>query len=792
MAYWHCHAAELGAAGQPYCGCDGCKSNNWCKNAANKAANTAKCNTEIELNLTFNKNRHYASARLQCHPTNNEADPPQNTNLSLTPIPCLSSMSYSYTPIDAARRAFRLITVLPPQKTLIGVTLRVKISECDLTAPAHYDALSYVWGQGRATRKIIVETDTGPRSLHITPALEQALSAIQGTAPLFVDQICINQGDDAEKAHQVQLMQHVYSSCRRTIVWLGPATRLSDSWFACVQDISEEGVLSWVMGPRVAHFMHVFDAVMDPAVDVDEQDRRDRDDILALLDRYGDEYDISGYMDVLDRPWFNRLWIIQEACLAPSVVFICGDKTLCFDCFRAGMLFYSIYNTHWVRQVTRPPTAAELRLRDAVFPKTVGFSRMFQERKAIHQTGKRRGFYDLVLKYNVDAEHDKIGAALAEDRIFGLLGLADAQDTMRKRVHVRYNKDQVAKVYTETAALLLEHDVDVILFSQFPKTTKGLPSWVPDWAMSLTYPVSYEDLNTPVFTAGGAKTDAKFSVDDGKLSIAGCIVDEISQIGERSYAPQVDPKIMQQVDYAATKLMFDEIASFVGDDARLRVCDSGLTYARKGDAGLPRLAKLYESLSQLGGRVIRAAETVDAYGLSRIYSTVGILPWYFTPPPEMDALQVLAVNPANACTTLVRALGDFVTDMSVMYVSSLRVKFASWRIWYRHRFGKVDFRMPDEALTNIGLDPDVVRGQDMADFTTNLLKNVRRRVYRTQNGRVGMCPSESCVGDKVVVLRGVSTPVVLRWEQGWKLVGEAYCDGVMDGAVTGDETFVIM
>ncbi|PHH89471.1 hypothetical protein CDD83_5991 [Cordyceps sp. RAO-2017] len=55
-----------------------------------------------------------------------------------------------------------------------------------------------------------------------------------------------------------------------------------------------------------------------------------------------------------------------------------------------------------------------------------------------------------------------------------------------------------------------------------------------------------------------------------------------------------------------------------------------------------------------------------------------------------------------------------------------------------------------EALKKIGSDPDVVLGQDMSDFTGNLLKNRGRKLYRTEKGYVGY-------------------------------LGEAYGDGIMDG-----------
>jgi len=38
---------------------------------------------------------------------------------------------------------------------------------------------------------------------------------------MWIDAICINQGDDEEKSKQVTRMRDVYKLARRVVVWLG-------------------------------------------------------------------------------------------------------------------------------------------------------------------------------------------------------------------------------------------------------------------------------------------------------------------------------------------------------------------------------------------------------------------------------------------------------------------------------------------------------------------------------------------------------------------------------------------
>ena len=61
----------------------------------------------------------------------------------------------------------------------------------------------------------------------------------------------------------------------------------------------------------------------------------------------------------------------------------------------------------------------------------------------------------------------------------------------------------------------------------------------------------------------------------------------------------------------------------------------------------------------------------------------------------------------------------------------------------------------------------------------------------TSKGYIGLAPESTQKGDAVVILSGCSYPVVLRdvgLGQGWKVIGEMYVRGLMEGeAVRGRE-----
>jgi len=84
-----------------------------------------------------------------------------------------------------------------------------------------YTALSYVWGCHKKTKTIWI--DGAP--LKITENLFSALHDLRDkerTLHLWADGICINQGDNTEKAMQIRMMRQIYARASNTVIYLGP------------------------------------------------------------------------------------------------------------------------------------------------------------------------------------------------------------------------------------------------------------------------------------------------------------------------------------------------------------------------------------------------------------------------------------------------------------------------------------------------------------------------------------------------------------------------------------------
>jgi len=108
------------------------------------------------------------------------------------------------------------------------------IESVELAESADYYAMSYSWGMdadGDASLDRAINIDG--RTKLITQNLYEGLLRFRDDAErrplkIWVDAICINQGDNAERMQQVARMHHVYQYAKCTLVWLGEGASSAD------------------------------------------------------------------------------------------------------------------------------------------------------------------------------------------------------------------------------------------------------------------------------------------------------------------------------------------------------------------------------------------------------------------------------------------------------------------------------------------------------------------------------------------------------------------------------------
>ena len=113
--------------------------------------------------------------------------------------------AYTYTPVSKSE--IRLVSF----KVTDHLEASIKNVQLNPDDPLRYTALSYCWGSATDC----VEVPCDGKILSITTSLHEAIVAIDKFNPgqdLWIDQICINQEDLAEKSEQVTKMNLIYDS----------------------------------------------------------------------------------------------------------------------------------------------------------------------------------------------------------------------------------------------------------------------------------------------------------------------------------------------------------------------------------------------------------------------------------------------------------------------------------------------------------------------------------------------------------------------------------------------------
>ena len=134
---------------------------------------------------------------------------------------------------------------------------------------------------------------------------------------IWVDAICINQGINSEKNHQIALMGSIYSQAQRTLAWLGAAD----------DDVAG----------RAFDYVSRLDAYLRSHLE-DYETKKLGLEPINVPNRILTELSVSwlpGLYEALGplfaSPWFHRLWVVQEIVLAKYVELIFGTRTIFLD-----------------------------------------------------------------------------------------------------------------------------------------------------------------------------------------------------------------------------------------------------------------------------------------------------------------------------------------------------------------------------------------------------------------------------------------------------------------------------
>ena len=230
-----------------------------------------------------------------------------------SPLPIASI----YESMDAGSKSFRLLRLscALDRASPLRVTMANFLRDDKHCPP--YIALSYVWGNAKNTRPILVNGHVLEIGENLYAALMHLRIVLPASALFWIDAICINQNDIQERSEQVGHMREIYSNASEVVVWLGPSFEGSDKLFAYIREHEAR---------CFAKKANREDCTIPP-----------RDELRLPL------------RTLIRLPYWKRYWIVQEFVLAQNARLLCGFEFVSREEFVRMICEYSSPSTgHFV------------------------------------------------------------------------------------------------------------------------------------------------------------------------------------------------------------------------------------------------------------------------------------------------------------------------------------------------------------------------------------------------------------------------------------------------------------
>lgn len=350
-----------------------------------------------------------------------------------------------------------------------------------------YTAVSYVSGDQSNPKSIIVEHKIFlvGSNLH---SLLRRLRSSGGSQTLWIDALCINKNDLAERAAQVKLMKRIYQQAETVIADLGDmacedAEAVADLMYSIPQ-VGRQGEQKGneeredkVQQGGHLRFQKLFELIhpKGPLFGVKISGKP-----FSGLNGKGLPSENSGTWNswrvLFSSPYWRRIWVLQEFALGKKVFLMLGKTCVPAEILENCIWYHFDYFNNRDSSFTRIlPTVSDRDYHELTLG-LYGCASMLRERYMIQNLGERTiECTRMIAKLAISGFFD---ATDPRDKIYAVLGIAsDGVDFQSK---VTYS-DDVKKVLLSYARLFIDHGQGIEMLSQvsrFPADA-ALPSWVP-------------------------------------------------------------------------------------------------------------------------------------------------------------------------------------------------------------------------------------------------------------------------------------------------------------------------
>jgi hypothetical protein len=373
---------------------------------------------------------------------------------------------YVYEPLVGPSK-IRLLTLAPGQSQ---DAIHCALDTVELDSSPDYEAISYCWGSSLSEQTIVCNGG----SLSITKNLYDALYRFRDSCEprmLWADAICINQMDTAERTQQVPLMRRIYAQCSQCLVWLG------------LHDYGDGAA---------AHLLLKLSKLRDlrplPGRGPDNSpvEKKPWSWYTTTPNQW------TSLRKLLDRPWFIRMWTLQEIIIPLRASMFCGKYEWDVDEFLGVIKF--IHDNRGEEDL------------GSVTNRLLQCLKIARSREERHKCQASAGQYRNLLDVLRDARERDAGDE--RDKIFAVLGLCEEDEALA--ISTDYN-DSRNEVYVNAAKYFLTRSFKPLRMLCAAGYIEGqnkesvLPSWVPDWSQRISLTPSIRHFEeSGKFKAGGS------------------------------------------------------------------------------------------------------------------------------------------------------------------------------------------------------------------------------------------------------------------------------------------------
>jgi len=645
-------------------------------------------------------------------------------------------MPYQYQPLPILQNSedvyIRLLEVHRGTRSgpITGRMYTTLLSE----APKFY-ALSYCWGHEPHEATIHITNAAPPRDLEndntlkIPKTLIPLLYEIRQwgwlkARTLWVDSVCLNQKDDLEKTAQVPKMREIYMKATVTVSWLG---------------LGDEGIEAAFRYASGLYTTFRRELAEQKHIELTPEEEKGED--VRVKVKVGDPA-LETLLRLLDRPYFERSWIMQEVVVSSQVWFMCGNAKIPWQSLQAAYL-YLMTSQLWLWEFYQGARVSNVIL--------MKLSEMEWT------SGADLDWPGTLLRHRVCL------AKNPKDKIYAFYGMRCKKALDKLGIKPNYDEKFMTDIlYTQLAARTLQNRQAAILHVPRLTTTSKeendpdfkqitLPSWVPDWRWTEATPMSL--------------VRTEMLADDANTT--------------RDYHASNDSKFEPRFDLEAYNSPQRQAKHLKGLPKTLIL--SGVTVARVTQLTPRRWIMQKAPLRQ---SLFEQAKLLQ-FNMQQIYE------WEALFQPQ-NAKQVYSATGENATEAM------YETFMAGETQNTPEVKRSAYGAFEKRQkllrlFHKLNIRrflicykmvvLVERVLRRFGWVNPEAQFRSMAGHIGNRKGAQMVALGDCETTYHALVPSICRLGDHVVLVGGVMTPLILReGEEGtWEFIGDAYVHGIMKG-----------